>query len=484
MHPFWKHSFPSEPTEASEESIASWIDARSDALVVVVSRHPALWLESCLMRSAADLFTRRAIGGTEDEVISGLAALYDSYGRAWIELSSQRANVVLQRYEDALKNIWNHPQLSMVTVELRDDKKSVKKRKIPFSVKFSEHEVQDNINYVCRLDVEKVESLFKGISVDVLSKLGYSKDQLNFLEVSERASARSKLYKLKGLPAERMLEAVSANDLSMLVKHFPDDVVVMILDYVKGNGKNSELFRKAKECFEKELASNSLSSYEAAIGARLLFRSAHWGPAEELLALLSKRRPDDYEVAILSAQVQRGKGSVDEAEAMLRAFLAAHEPDADWDGPSSDVATDRLENVNRSFACAMVRCELAQLLIGKGDVAKALRLIEATLQHEPNLYWAHQLRAVALQRLGDLNEARTAIETSIRLNPGGAPARAILADILRSSGATREALVEIGQALKAEPGNKWFQRLQTSIENSAQQEETQERDGERRLRGN
>ena len=84
---------------------------------------------SCLLRSPADLYKRRNIGGNIEDIITALGDLYSNYYTAWRETAEKNTNVIFVKYEDILRNEWHEriDELDTVT-ELLPCDKFVKKK--------------------------------------------------------------------------------------------------------------------------------------------------------------------------------------------------------------------------------------------------------------------------------------------------------------------------------------------------------------------
>ena len=92
-HLAWKHSFRDEAG-----------DAPIDDKVIVVARHPVLWLQSCLLNSAKDIKQNRSefFAGDVDPVV-GFANIYNRFYRGWLD-HKRTAGGYLLRYEDVVES--------------------------------------------------------------------------------------------------------------------------------------------------------------------------------------------------------------------------------------------------------------------------------------------------------------------------------------------------------------------------------------------
>ena len=88
----WKHAFRDEAGAVP-----------NDAKVVIVARHPVLWLQSCLLNSAKDIKQSRSefFAGDVDPVV-GFANVYNRFYGGWLE-RQRTAGGYLLRYEDVLE---------------------------------------------------------------------------------------------------------------------------------------------------------------------------------------------------------------------------------------------------------------------------------------------------------------------------------------------------------------------------------------------
>jgi hypothetical protein len=96
---FWKHSF--------YEEVAT-IEIGKD--IIIVSRHPILWLQSCLLNSAKDIKEARAQFFSDgDDSTLGFARLYNQFYRGWLAYKSEVGGYLV-RYEDVIQGDTSRSQ--------------------------------------------------------------------------------------------------------------------------------------------------------------------------------------------------------------------------------------------------------------------------------------------------------------------------------------------------------------------------------------
>ena len=83
---FWKHSLPSE--------VRSWA-AHPDTSTILITRHPARWLQSCLRHHPADIRSTRSDIVRHTADIRGYAALYNLFLSEWIDALRDRGGLIL-----------------------------------------------------------------------------------------------------------------------------------------------------------------------------------------------------------------------------------------------------------------------------------------------------------------------------------------------------------------------------------------------------
>jgi tetratricopeptide (TPR) repeat protein len=188
-HLAWKHSFRDEAG-----------DAPIDDKVVIVARHPVLWLQSCLLNSAKDIRQNRSEFFTGDvDPIVGFANIYNRFYAGWLE-HKRTAGGYLLRYEDVVESG------SAILRELLPESYNIieishELPTLPQSVQLSSEDLKAVVNRECALSKDVVMIFWAHISTSVSSDLSYTFDEINFSEsYADRQKLRSAAYKLAEKP--------------------------------------------------------------------------------------------------------------------------------------------------------------------------------------------------------------------------------------------------------------------------------------------
>lgn len=132
---FWKHSLPEEEGPNYSKVYKNAKDAilsNKKLFVVLVSKHPAVWLES-IRRNSADLsYQRKSI--YQDKVLSPSRAIrfYAEYYKKWIDFLPEDQYLHM-KYIDTLHN----PEAAIKKIFLANGLETCEKIEIPNTVPFS-----------------------------------------------------------------------------------------------------------------------------------------------------------------------------------------------------------------------------------------------------------------------------------------------------------------------------------------------------------
>ena len=198
----WKHTF------REETDLAKIGDN-----VVVVARHPVLWLQSCLLNSAKDIKqSRTEFFGNEVDPVVGFANLYSRFYEGWLEHTKSRGGYFI-RYEELLEK--GPPLLKeMFLAGQTADDVSGEMRMVPQSVQLSRDDLEAVVNRECSLPKETAEHFWKHISPTVAASLAYTFEEINFSEsFSDRQRLRAAAYRLTEKP-----ETLTQEDFELLMR--------------------------------------------------------------------------------------------------------------------------------------------------------------------------------------------------------------------------------------------------------------------------
>jgi tetratricopeptide (TPR) repeat protein len=184
----WKHSLREE---AGDAPIGE---------VLIVARHPVLWLQSCLLNSPKDIKQNRFefFAGDVDPVV-GFANLYNRFYKGWLKYR-QEAGGYLVRYEDVLE------RGSAVFAELLRGRYEIVSvlsgsTVLPQSIQMSNEMLNAAVERECTIAKEVVQEFWTHIDHYVKDNLSYDFKEIKFLGSSTRQQKlRSAAYKLIDTP--------------------------------------------------------------------------------------------------------------------------------------------------------------------------------------------------------------------------------------------------------------------------------------------
>lgn len=212
---FWKHSLPDE------------VDAHSlGGNVIIVSRHPVLWLQSCLVNSAKDIRESRPDCFAEGiDQVDGYAKVFNRFYGSWLQHKRDFGGHLL-RYEDVLEGDPKKLASAFSShFELGNYSRVI--AKLPQSVELSVDDVQAVLNRECSLSPELASRFWERIDPIVGRELSYTIEEISFSgSVAERQKLRSIAYKLVEKP-----ETLSNEEFACLLREgresFQNDGVVL-----------------------------------------------------------------------------------------------------------------------------------------------------------------------------------------------------------------------------------------------------------------
>lgn len=198
---FWKHSFYDEVAmmEFGEN-------------IIVVSRHPILWLQSCLLNSAKDIKEARAqfFSGSDDSVL-GFAKLYNHFYQGWLTHKTEVGGYLV-RYEDVIQGDTSHLQSLFSQFEVVHFSNIIST--LPQSVQLDSEDLKAVISRKCSLPIDLAKSFWSHIDPDVAATLEYTFDEVDFSpDYSGRQALRAAAYKLTENP-----DYLTDEDFELLVR--------------------------------------------------------------------------------------------------------------------------------------------------------------------------------------------------------------------------------------------------------------------------
>ena len=214
-HLAWKHAFRDEAG-----------DAPIGDKVVIIARHPILWLQSCLLNSAKDIkFNRSEFFVDGVDPIVGFADLYTRFYGGWLEHKRTAGGYlllyedVLERGAEVLKEVFS-TNFAVLDV-------SHQMMTLPQSVQLSTEDLKAVVDRDCAVSKEVAEKFWRRLHPTVAADLGYTFEEINFSEsYATRQKLRSAAYKLIEQP-----KALTDEEFELLVREgkdaFRDDGLVL-----------------------------------------------------------------------------------------------------------------------------------------------------------------------------------------------------------------------------------------------------------------
>ena len=214
-HLAWKHAFRDEAG-----------DAPIGDKVVIVSRHPVLWLQSCLLNSSKDIKINRSefFADGVDPII-GFANLYTRFYGGWLE-HKRTAGGYLLRYEDVLERgseaVKEKLSGNYTVLDI-----SHQMMTLPQSVQLSPDDLKAVISRESAVAKDVATKFWDHLHPAVSADLGYTLEEINFSEAyAVRQKLRSAAYKLTEQP-----KALTDEEFDLLVRegkdNFRDDGLVL-----------------------------------------------------------------------------------------------------------------------------------------------------------------------------------------------------------------------------------------------------------------
>lgn len=155
-------------------------------------------------------------------------------------------------------------------------------------------------------------------------------------------------------------------------------------------------------------------------------------PAETELKAWIAKRPDDYALSFLLAELYARAGKPADAEKVLAGIIAKGEP---------------------KNAVSDAKSATAELKLAAGDTAAATGIVDEVLKDDPDHRGANLVRGVIFLQAGDTDAALRNARAALRANPDWPPALRLLAQIHQAKGELDLAIQTLRQVLEKEPGD-------------------------------
>ena len=185
---FWKHSL--------YEEVAT---IEFGERIIIVSRHPILWLQSCLLNSAKDIKEARAQFFSDgDDSALGFARLYNQFYQGWLAYKNEVGGYLV-RYEDVVQGDTSRSQSLFSRFKVANFSNIIEM--LPQSVQLDSEDLKAVVNRKCSLPVDLAKSFWSKIDPDMAAALEYTFEEIDFSpDYSGRQALRAAAYKLTENP--------------------------------------------------------------------------------------------------------------------------------------------------------------------------------------------------------------------------------------------------------------------------------------------
>ena len=483
--PFWKHSLPSEVPAS----------ILSSATVILVTRHPVIWFQSCVSHTAIDVIETRSKYFAGRSQAEGYAALYCDFYRRWLEYFEQSRGICA-RYEDVLGG-----DLTVLAPLSARAGRAVQEcqldfPKVRFSIELSGDDLERHRRLECHVSKAVVLEFWKALDRHLVDRLGYSLEDVTF---TEEVGTRSLAYRLLQRPwslsdAELdQLIAASAHsfvancqvlhalgrqiaqrrgDLRMALDLFGAALLAserereiygdysglptlgVIEDIIEICPKISKLDSGAKY---DHLAAACQEKYKN-IHARMveLFRSAILKEAEANAAhvVRSKTLVELGHLLMRVDRLEEAESAVADAIAFNPSHVVAHALLGEIrqrQGRLEDAEKSLREAIHISPEDANLRANLSNVLRRQDKIEAALAEAAAAIGSDaPEPRWLHQHACLALQA-GRLEEASQSLHAALRSEPDNCDHFLVLVEVRQRQGRLEEATNSLRQAIRCAP---------------------------------
>lgn len=418
MNPFWKHAFPGEfPAEHLDQTT-----------VVLLARHPVLWLNSCLEHYPADLMDKRyaLFEGVGRE--AGYAALYNKFYGEWLAAVGARGGV-WGRYEDMLRGDFR----GLETLGGRPAAGLTPPARVPQSLQFADEDRARSLRMECTIPEATAKAFWDALDPDLLMRIGYRFEEARF---TDRLGVRTIAYRLLHRPQD-VDEAEFGRLVEAAGSRFGDDAAVL-----HAIGKRLARRGRAAEALDWHVVALAACDREdAAFGHKSRGRLLRFDILEEVLALFRRGEIDaagagGRDLAWFERAFQ---SSAAQAEQTLRETQEIGEA-------NGDAAVVRATNL----------FQLSDRHRRAGRIDEAVAAARGALELWPDNAGFHHHLAALLISQGEFTVAEAALRRAIELEPASAPHHYVLAEMFASQGRVEDALEQYACATRGEGVHPWY----------------------------
>lgn len=271
------------------------------------------------------------------------------------------------------------------------------------------------------------------VTVGVLDARGRTDEALAKLDQSIAAAPKSAsllLLKMALLDkAGRKNEVAATFEKLIEIEPTNRDYWLGLVNYYQASAKDN---KAAETTLRRMLDKGLVDTQTISTLVGLLYATQGLPPAETELKTWIAKRPDDYALSFLLAELYARAGKPADAEKVLAGIVAKGEP---------------------KNAVSDAKSATAELKLAAGDTADATAIADEVLKDDPDHRGANLIRGVIFLQAGDTDAALRNARAALRANPDWPPALRLLAQIHQAKGELDLAIQTLRQVLEKEPGD-------------------------------
>lgn len=423
---FWKHAFASELAPGHLDG----------SVLVLLSRHPVMWLNSCLEHYPADLMDKRFAFFEGKSREAGYADLYNKFYGEWLA-TVEATGGVWARYEDLLRGDLGVLKRLGGPVDPTGglaDAFQANPDRVPQSLRFSEEDRKRALRMECTIPEQTAKAFWDALDPGLVKRIGYRFDEVRF---TDELGVRTIAYRLLHRPQD-----VSEADIDGLIEvaktQFERDSAVL-----HAIGKRLARRGRCGEALDWHAAALAACDQEDAdFGHKSTGQFFRFEIAEEVLASFGR------------GEIAPGEGGARDPAFWEQAFQTA--------AAASEECLRRMFDVEKAHGSPAVllvpyllQLSDIQSRAGRGDAA--LASARQALELAPDSAAAHGHLAALLMRGDDLGaDTEAALRRALALDPANAQQHFNLAVLLERHGRNEEALAEYEKATTGEGAQPWY----------------------------
>ncbi|POR52386.1 tetratricopeptide repeat protein [Bosea psychrotolerans] len=409
----WKHAFVSECADEMEGK-----------RFLVVTRHPVMWLQSCLLHSPRDLVTRRTEffkDGLDNP--ASFADVYSHYYSGWSAVCAA-GHGSLVSYEATLEGGADYLGRIIGTGTTSESREHV--ASVPMSLAFAPEDVEAYRRLECSLDKSLVLDFWSRLDPALPTELGYDLEKISFVATK---SARSLGYQFLQDPS-RISEAEFRQLLLEAEGRFANDgpiLDMLSIGQAQRGDQDSALL----------LGSRAILAYQAAMNRFAMDSGAHIpqvSAIDRLIEHLSARRAQTLQSTIDHFSARIADGGLTATQDSESCFYLSDcyyrgrdlEKAIDYGRRAIEPASDR--NAGTLIVIPWLFHHLGSLLAEAGLHEEAIANFARAAELEPREYRYSMHASHSHMALGDYDGAIRTAQSALALNENLPAIRRLLAE--------------------------------------------------------